>query len=59
MKRRKTYNKYHDDTNTKRTENHNSSKQEKSLLRAMLFPQLTNLMTGGGYNTTTKNKEEF
>lgn len=59
MKRRKTYNKYHDDTNTKRTENHNSSKQEKFLQRAMLFPQLTNLMTGGGYNTTTKNKEEF
>ena len=59
MKRRKTYNKYHDDTNTKRTENHNSSKQEKFLQRAMLFSQLTNLMTGGGYNTTTKTKEEF
>lgn len=59
MKCRKTYNKYHNYTNTKRTENHNSSKQEKFLQRAMLFSQLTNLMTGGGYNTTTKNKEEF
>lgn len=60
MKRRKTYSKYHD-TSTKRTENSNNAKHENFLLKAMLFSQLTNSMTGGGYNTdtTTKTKEEF